>query len=370
MKILLIEDDEHSSQLVSATLFGHHYAVDAIADGAAGLEMASQWSYDLILLDILLPKLNGIEVCRRLRDRGCHTPILMLTTQDANEDIVAGLDAGADDYLSKCCDSSQLLARVRALLRRCGNTSPSPVLTWGLLCLDPAAARVSYNHEEIALRPKEYALLELFLRNPHRILSRSTIIDHLWSMEDTPVEGSITNLIKDLRQRLKLAGMVEDLIETVYGLGYRLKAVIPAQVKVRDSIRADKAISCDLVAEPDWQEHQSSREQQGRERIRKATERFQGTLKQRLAGLELVIQSLQTGHFTLEQRQAMQTEVHKLAGGLGTFGCSKASEVAKAIEDLLEDSLHQESRLIRQLPKLLNQLKQELAEPLGGCLKS
>lgn len=366
MKILLIEDDLHTSDLLSATLSASHYAVDAIGDGVAGLEMASQWSYDLILLDILLPKLNGIDICRQLRNQGCRTPILMLTAKDTNEDIVAGLDAGADDYLAKSCDSSQLLARVRALLRRSGNVPPSPVLTWGLLCFDPAAARVTYNHEELSLRPKEYALLELFLRNPHRIMSRSAIIDHLWSMEDTPVEGSITNLIKDLRQRLKLAGMMDNLIETVYGLGYRLKEAPTESSKVQepDNSRVDQAIVFEMVASSDREKNRVIREQRGRDRIQRATERFQGSLKQRLAALEAATSALQTGDFNLEQRVAAQAEVHKLAGGLGTFGCSKASQVAKAIEDLLEVSLSQEALLMSQLPQLLTELKQELKRSL------
>ena len=226
MRILLVEDELQTSKLISATLEAHRYAVDSVADGMVGLDMANRWTYDLILLDIMLPNLNGIEVCRRLRAKGCQTPILMLTAKNADEDVIAGLDAGADDYLVKTSHSSQLLARMRALLRRRGQ-SPSPVLSWGGLCLDPAAARVTYNENVIALRPKEYTLLELFLRNPHRIFSRSTIIEHLWSLDDTPVEGAITNLIKDLRQRLKSAGMTVNLIETIYGLGYRLKELPP-----------------------------------------------------------------------------------------------------------------------------------------------
>lgn len=361
MKILLIEDDRYTSEVISTMLRDHHYAVDVITDGAAGLEMAARWSYDLILLDILLPKLNGIEVCRQLRDQSCRTPILMLTTKDSSEDVVTGLDAGADDYLTKSCDSSQLLARVRALLRRSSNIPPSPVLTWGLLSLDPAAARVTYQREEITLRPKEYALLELFLRNPHRILSRSAIIDHLWSMEDTPAEGSITNLIKDLRQRLKAAGVIDDLIETVYGLGYRLKEAPTSDDKTPKYQEGELiAAAISTLDCCDW----TSQEQQGKLKIQHITERFHRSLKQRIAVLDAADQSLQAGNLSLEQRTAAQTEVHKLAGGLGTFGCNRASEVAKAIESLLEASLSQEVLLMNQLPPLLKELKQELAKPL------
>ncbi|PSB21974.1 two-component system response regulator [Phormidesmis priestleyi ULC007] len=375
MKILFIEDDQPTSELISATLSAHRYAVDTIADGSVGLELATQWSYDLILLDVLIPTLNGIEVCRRLRAQGCQTPILMLTTKDADEDVIAGLDAGADDYVAKSCAPSQLLARVRALLRRGGNAASAPVLTWELLCLDPALAQVTYNHEPIALRPKEYSLLELFLRPPQRILSRSNIIDHLWSMEETPVEGSVTNLIKDLRQRLKSSGMVTDMIETVYGLGYRLKA---APIEDRKTLgRKDKETARDqgeIASHPvlavDW-DHGQAREQRGVMAIQQIAERFHVSLEQRFTVLETAERSLQAGNFSLKQRQAAQTEAHKLAGGLGTFGYVKASEVAQAIERLLENESSQKTRLADQLCQLLEELKHELAKPImsdvSGC---
>jgi DNA-binding response OmpR family regulator/HPt (histidine-containing phosphotransfer) domain-containing protein len=340
MKLLVIEDDRDTSELLSAKLSAHCYAVDAIADGSDGLELASQWSYDLILLDVLLPTLNGVEVCRRLRARNCQTPILMLTTKDANEDIIAGLDAGADDYVAKSCDDSQLLARVRALLRRGANAISSPMLTWGLLSLDPTSAQVIYAQKAIALRSKEYTLLELFLRNPQRLFSRSAIIDHLWSIAETPVEGSVTNLIKDLRQRLKAAGMDVDLIETVYGLGYRLRPA-PEQAS---TLASDRTI----------------REQRGKAAIEHITARFRKSLEQRIIELEAVARSIQAGSVSLQQQQAIQQDVHKLAGGLGTFGYSKASEIAQAIEHLLELDVDEKLSFAEQFSQLLNELKQAL----------
>lgn len=367
MKILLIEDDQQTSECISAQLSAHRYAVDAIANGSMGLDMALQWNYDLILLDLLLPDISGFEVCRRLRGQKCQTPILMLTARATTEDIVAGLDAGADDYLAKSCDSAQLLARVRALLRR-SSTSPSmsPVLSWGALCLDPASARVTYHQTAIALRPKEYALLELFLRNPQRIFSRSTIIDHLWSVEDTPVEGVITNLIKDLRHRLRSAGMETDLIETVYGLGYRLKELPDLENENPNWVAPDAAgvqeeegVAPRSVADlrNDW----APAEMAGLLRIQHITERFERSLSQRLAVLAAVQRSLKTGQLSLLERQAAQAEAHKLAGGLGTFGLGKASVTAQEIEDLLAESVRQETLLINQLPQLLTQLTEELA---------
>lgn len=377
MKILLIEDDQPTSEILSDTLSAHRYAVDVIADGAAGLEMASQWNYDLILLDVLLPTLNGVEVCRRLRARGCQTPILMLTMKDSNEDVIAGLDAGADDYVAKSCASSQLLARVRALLRRGSNTSASPLLTWGRLCLDPALAQVTYNQQVVPLRPKEYTLLELFLRHPHRVLSRTAIIDHLWPMEETPVEGSVTNLIKDLRRRLKSTGMKTDLIETVYGLGYRLKAA-PAEGEEpkRESLNIETNIETDIkirdekiVLTAGLPRHGSNdwniREQRGITAIQKISQRFQGTIEQRITALETAEQSLQAGNFDLQHQIATRIIAHKLAGGLGTFGCVNASQIAQAMEHLLEKP-SPEVRLAHQFSQLLRELKQELAKSSIG----
>lgn len=360
MRILLIEDDQYTSEFLAATLSAHRYAVDAVADGSAGLELAAQSSYDLILLDVLIPKCDGIEVCRRLRAQGCQTPILMLTTQDSNEDVITGLDAGADDYVAKSCDSSQLLARMRALLRRGGNVTSTPVLTWGPLCLNPALAQVTYNQKEIALRPKEYSLLELFLRHPQRVLSRSCIIDHLWSIEETPVEGVVTNLIKDLRQRLKAAGMTTDLIETVYGLGYRLKTA-PAQA---EEPSGQEDVTSEALAAAWNDAHSKVRTQRGITAIQQIKQRFQASLDQRIAALETVERLLQAGNLNLEQWQAMQTEVHKLAGGLGTFGYGKASEVAHAMERLLDTTVNQNPRLASQFAQLLAELKQELVQSL------
>lgn len=343
MKILLLEDDPSTSEFLTATLATKHYAVDAIADGASGLDLASRWPYDLLIVDWLLPSMDGLEVCRRLRAKGSHTPILMLTVRGSTDDIVAGLDAGADDYLAKGCDAAQLLARVRALLRR--GTS-APVLNWGELCLDPALTQVTYRGEAIPCRPKEYELLELFLRNPQRLLTRSAIIDHIWPMDDAPVEGSVTNLMKDLRQRLKSAGLIDSPIETVYGLGYRLKVSPPnspseAHPAAPSASEEPATPRLDIV-------------------MQQATERFQRSLAQRLSLLEGAIQGMTTDGGSLQQRQMASAEAHKLAGGLGLFGCAEAAAVAEEIEALLASN--PPSPLLGQR---LEALKRSLAMPLA-----
>ncbi|MGL5131669.1 MAG: response regulator transcription factor [Planktothrix sp.] len=222
MRILLVEDDERITKALAEALMDHHYVVDVVHDGQMGWEFMESADYDLIILDVMLPGLNGIKLCQRLRKQGKSTPVLMLTAKDTSADKVLGLDVGADDYVIKPFDLQELLARIRALLRR-GNSALPPVLEWGNLRLDPNSCEVTYAGQLLSLTPKEYGLLELFLRSPGRVLSREIILEHLWSFEDIPGEDTVKTHIKRLRQKLKTVGVPSTLIETVYGLGYRLK---------------------------------------------------------------------------------------------------------------------------------------------------
>ncbi|MEG3436089.1 response regulator transcription factor [Pannus brasiliensis CCIBt3594] len=224
MKILIVEDDNRLASALADTLRDHQYAVDITSDGEEGWNFIEAFPYDLIILDVMLPKLDGIGLCRRLRDRGHTTPVLMLTARDTSRDKVLGLDVGADDYVVKPFDLAELTARIRALSRR-GREKFSSVLEWRQLCLDPVGHEVTYNGQKLSLTPKEYQLLELFLRSGRRVLSRGNILDNLWSFEDPPGEEAVKVHIKDLRKKLKLAGAPSDFIETVYGLGYRLKQI-------------------------------------------------------------------------------------------------------------------------------------------------
>lgn len=222
MRILLVEDDERITKALAEALMDHHYVVDVVHDGQMGWEFAESAAYDVIILDVMLPGLSGIQFCQRLRKQGKTTPVLMLTAKDTSADKVLGLDVGSDDYVIKPFDLQELLARVRALLRR-GNSALPPVLEWGSLRLDPNSCEVTYAEKLLSLTPKEYGLLELFLRSPGRVLSREIILEHLWSFEDIPGDDTVKTHIKRLRQKLKIVGVPSTLIETVYGLGYRLK---------------------------------------------------------------------------------------------------------------------------------------------------
>ncbi|NJL87946.1 MAG: response regulator transcription factor [Leptolyngbyaceae cyanobacterium SM1_1_3] len=224
MRILLVEDDERIADALAEELSDQHYVVEVAYDGEAGWDLADSFDFDLILLDVMLPKIDGVVLCQKLRSKGNLTPILMLTARDTIGDRVVGLDAGADDYLVKPFDLQELSARIRALIRR-GGASVPPVLTWGELNLDPSTYEVFHQGERVPLSPKEYSILELFLRHQRRVFSRAQIVEQLWSYEVMPEEATVKAHIRGLRQKLKAAGAPDDLIETVYGLGYRLKEI-------------------------------------------------------------------------------------------------------------------------------------------------
>jgi DNA-binding response OmpR family regulator len=221
MRILLVEDDLRLAETLAEALTDQRYVVDIATDGEMGWHQIQTLDYDLLLLDVMLPELDGVSLCRRLRSHKYDLPILMLTACDTIDNEIQGLDVGADDYVVKPVDLQKLLARIRALLRR--GSSTSPILAWGDLALDPSTYEVSYQAKPIHLTPKEYSLLELLLRSGRRVLSRSATIEHVWSLESPPDEHTVKVHIRAIRQKLKAAGAAEDSIETVRGIGYRLK---------------------------------------------------------------------------------------------------------------------------------------------------
>lgn len=221
MKILIVEDDQRIAKAIAEALTDQRYVVDIAADGELGLAFAETQSFDLIILDLMLPRIDGLSLCRKLRYMGLTIPILMLTARDTSEDKVLGLDVGADDYVVKPFDLPELLARIRALLRR-GTVAHSPILEWEKLTLNPDDCAVTYNGSSLTLTPKEYGLIELFLRHGSQVLSRSIILERVWAYEDMPAEETVKVHLRSLRQKLKAAGAPDRFIENVYGLGYRL----------------------------------------------------------------------------------------------------------------------------------------------------
>jgi diguanylate cyclase (GGDEF)-like protein len=355
MKILLVEDDEITANVLAQELTTHHYTVEITADGQTALELAQAFHYDLLVLDIILPNLDGISLCRQVRSHGLQMPILLLSAKDSSTVRVMGLEAGADDYVVKPYELNELIARIQALLRR-GSSTLSTVLMWEKLQLDPDACQVTYGGELLHLTPKEYSILELFLRNPRRIFSRSAILDHIWPSGEFPQEEAVSTQIKGLRHKLKAAGMTTDLIETVYGLGYRLKAPpddSPSQRMSQEEagrgVRA-RAVSLDRADK-----------RQAQAKVLAVVQQMWGNFKESLGSqmtlFEQAIAQISTGTLDGKLHSKAQAEAHRLIGSLGSFGLPKGSEVARQIEQLLRlEPLGQNEA--RQLEELVGQLKQ------------
>ena len=222
MRVLVVEDEPKMARLVKRGLEEEGIAVDVAGRGEDAVWMAGSTEYDVVVLDVMLPGLDGFEVCRRLRADDVWTPVLMLTARDAVEDRVTGLDGGADDYLVKPFAFDELLARLRALARR-GSAERPAVLEAGDLRLDPATRRASRGDAEIALSQKEYALLETLMRRPGVVLSRLQLLEHAWDDTYENRSNVIDVYIRYLRKKIDRP-FGTDTIETVRGVGYRLRA--------------------------------------------------------------------------------------------------------------------------------------------------
>ncbi|GAB4143012.1 MAG: response regulator [Cyanobacteria bacterium J069] len=345
MRLLLVEDDELLIRAMSNHLTAQHYAVDVATDGETGWSFAQAMTYDLVVLDVNLPKLNGFQLCQRLRQSGYHQPILLLTAKGDSADKVTGLDAGADDYVVKPCTVEELSARIRALLRR-QQILVLPVLAWNDLRLDPVSCQVTYAGQEVLLTAKEYSLLEVFLRHPQRVFSSSSILERLWAFEESPGEEAVRALMKRLRQKLRTAG-AGDVIETLYGQGYRLK---PPDHSPGDRPSSGSASESDL-----------------REAALEAWEQFQEPMLAQIAYLDQAVALLRSNSLSAMCRDEAEQAAHRLAGSLGMFGFPNGSQLAQEIERLLQtpDRLTE----LPRLSSLVDQLHQVLqAPPQGGGL--
>lgn len=222
VKVLIVEDDIRIAKPLAEDLQNQHMVVSHAGDGETAWQMHLSDSYDLILLDLMLPKISGIDLCRKMRSNGYSGSILMLTARGEKDDKILGLDSGADDYIVKPFDIDELGARIRALLRR--GTSSQSVYTFAALTVDTRACTVSYEDSPVDLTPTEYRLLMHFLRNPNRIFSKQDLVDRLWSLGAAPGDAVVKTHMNGLRQKLAAAGCQVEVIQTVYGFGYKLNA--------------------------------------------------------------------------------------------------------------------------------------------------
>lgn len=344
MRILLVDDDRALMETLEEALIEQRYAVDIALDGETARDFAALFSYDLIVLDMLLPDTEGIALCQQLRDQRISSPILMLTARDDHTDKIHALDAGADDYVTKPFDFDELCARIRALLRRNSDAATS-TLHWGDLSVSTDSFEVSYGEHQIHTTPKEYALLELLLRHPKQVFSLDAIIENLWSFEDPPSEDAVRTHVKGLRQKLKAGGAPKDFVETVYGIGYRIKslnanATSPQPAPAPQTHGPTKA-DVEVAVARAWNNHK-------------------GTMQERLSLLEAAATALKTGELSPELQYAGRSQAHKLAGSLGCFGFPDGSRLARELEHLLQIDAPLDPYHSSQFTSTVQQLRQRL----------
>lgn len=344
MKILLVEDDDVFVKVLTRTLKAHHYIIDTVKDGEMGWTYGSTFEYDLIVMDVVLPKLDGISLCKRFRAEGYATPILLLTAQDTNTAKVQGLDAGADDYVVKPFDQAELIARIRALLRR-GSTNPFPLLTWGDLMLNPSTCEVSYKGQPLALTAKEYELLELMMRDGQHVFSTEEILDHLWSSEEFPSEATVRSHIRRVRRKLAAKGAPQDFIATLHGRGYYLKvsdteAATSAWKFAEEGsawgLGTDSGSerSNDMIHQILDAQHLDAQQQY----LAFLNETWTTTKPKSIDQVEVLLQAvkdLQADQLDAQQQIQVQQLAHKLAGTLSIFGMSKAVHLTRQLEHWL-----------------------------------
>lgn len=356
MKILLVEDDDVLIAVLTKNLTENHYIVDVVKDGEMGWTYGSTFDYDLIILDIVLPKLDGISLCQRFRTEGYTTPILLLTSQNASTAKVSGLDAGADDYVVKPFDIAELIARIRALLRR-SNASSFPVLVWGDLLLNPSTCEVSYNDHSLTLTNKEYELLELLLRDSQHLLSADEILDRLWSSDEFPSEATVRSHIRRLRHKLVEAGAPSDFIATVHGRGYYLKAPDKlAEVEIPSTIESASPSLLKLA-------QSKSQDNQQKQYLEFLNQLWIDTKPKSLEQLEVLfetVRKLQSGELAPQLQAQAQQVAHKLAGTLGTLGLTIAMQLARQLENLLASQPLLKKQQLEILETLVTSLEESI----------
>jgi DNA-binding response OmpR family regulator len=327
MRFLLIEHDSKLAAQLSELLIAQRYSVNLTEESQTALQLLETYGYDLVILDTTQLIWDITEFCRNLRAQGHQMPILVLSETDEKADRIAALEAGADDFVAQPIDPGELLVRIRTLLRR-GKETVEEVLTWEHLKLNCSTGDVAYQSQILHLTPKEYRLLELFLRNPSKVFSRSALLDRIWNPGEFPSEQAVNTQIKGLRQKLKAAGIQSDVIESLYGLGYRLK---PPPTTTETEV-------FDAIAQI-WQQ-------------------FQPRLQEYLDVFDQALSDPSPER----QRQAGAL-AHQLIGSLGTFGFSEGSAIARQIEQEFKADPIDRDPLAERIATLKTLLKKKAQTP-------
>lgn len=353
MRLLLIDDDEPALEVLARQLTRHRFAVDMAVDARSAQEYVALFDYALVLLDVSLPDLNGIHLCQRLRAQGYTMPILIVTGRDRSIDKVEGLNAGADDYVVKPFNLNELIARIHALLRR--RHQLPPVLHWGDLSLNSSSFEVTYRDQELTLTPKEFGILELLLRAPSQVRSPGLIIESLWADEDPPHEDVVRTHVKGLRQKLKRAGAPKDLIETVYGLGYRLNK----HREMEDPTPSAPELTPDRTSTSSTAESSTA---DNADPLAQTWQIYGPLMRQRVQTLESWVIAAQQHSHSPEQQHQAQAEAHKLVGSLGSFGFTTGSTLAQRMERLLSSDRSLTAEHLASLQQWIQALHQELSQ--------
>jgi DNA-binding response OmpR family regulator/HPt (histidine-containing phosphotransfer) domain-containing protein len=340
MRILIVEDDEALRDLLTERLSQEHYAIDVACDGRSGWEFVSTYDYDLLILDVMLPEMDGLELCQKARQSGQTLPILMLTAQDSSAAKITALNAGADDYVVKPFDEPELMARIRALLRR-SSSNPLPVLTWGDLWLNSSTHEITYGGILLDLSAKEYSLLEMMMRESHHVFSKEEILDSLWSSDEFPVDATVRSHMRRLRHKLTAVGAPPDLIATSHGRGYYLKP--PMEMLVPSAI---------LAKVEQLPQHQAAYH----ELMNQTWQKHRGNCQEKVQILRSALGQLQNQSLDAANQAEAYRMAHALVGTLGTFGLTEAMELARCIEQELHPDIYPEASQARYLLALAQEL--------------
>ena len=355
MRILLVEDDHALRSLLTRRLRAENYAVDAVSDGHQGWEYASTYDYDLLILDVLLPQMDGVSLCKTLRAQGETLPILLLTAQSSRDAKLTGWEAGADDYVVKPFDEAELIARIRALLRR-STDNPLPILTWDNLWINTNTSEVTYGGEALSLTAKEYALLEMMVRDSQHVFSNEEIIESLWASEEFPSESTIRSHIRRLRRKLGTVGAPTDLIATSHGRGYYLKPPESRAVSapLAEAANGDSSSRTYVLKQADPTAQYFAQ-------LNQTWKTYKDDCLTKAQKLRGAVAQLKTAHLQADDQAEAYRMAHTLSGTLGTFGLTHVMHIAQQIEQEIHPDIYIEPTQVHHLQTLVEALERQIS---------